>query len=106
MRVRQAAGVAPESRSGSRWEFESSTEVRTVVGGSERTDPRSPEACQAKLVGTHQVDRRKVQEYAGCPQKDHRRLSVDRRKLAGNSPEEAIDASEQSCRSCLRVNRS
>ena len=50
-----------------------------------------------KLIGTRQVDRRRVQEYAGCPQKDHRGLSVDRRKLAGNSPEEAIDASEQSC---------
>ena len=72
MVVRYKAGVVLESRSRSRWEFESSTEVRTVVGGSARTDPRSPEACQAKLVGTRQVDRRKVQEYAGCPQKDHR----------------------------------
>ena len=49
------------------------------------------------------MDRRKVQEYAGCPQKDHRWLSVDRRKLAGNSPEEAIDASEQAAEVVLEL---
>ena len=32
--------------------------------------------------------------------------SDDRRKFAGNSPEEVIDAPKQSCRNCLRSNRS
>ena len=41
MKVRYAAGVTPESRQSSRWEFESSTEVRTVVEGSAGTNPRS-----------------------------------------------------------------
>ena len=84
-------------------EFDGSSDSRRRFYGNKSKKSMS---LPKKLVGTRQVDRRKVQEYAGCPQKDHRGLSVDRRKLAGNSPEEAIDASEQSYRSCLRVNRS
>ena len=59
MKVRHAVGVAPELGLCSRLEFESLTEARTVIGGSTGTNPRSPGACQKKLVGIRQVDRRK-----------------------------------------------
>ena len=45
MEVRHAVGVAPESRPWSRWGFESSIEVRTVIRGSTGTNLRSPGAC-------------------------------------------------------------
>ena len=60
-----------------------------------RTDPRSPEACQAKLVGTRQVDRRKSRSFPEVHKSITEGSSDDRRKFTGSSPEEAIDAPEQ-----------
>ena len=48
-----------------------------------------------KLVGTHQVDRRKSRSLPELRRSITEGSSDDRRKFAGNSPEEAIDAPEQ-----------
>ena len=59
-----------------------------------------------KLVGTHQVNCRKSRSLLEVRRSITEGSSDDRRKFAGNSPEEAIDAPKQSCRNCLRSNRS
>ena len=59
-----------------------------------------------KLVGTRQVDRRKSRSLPEVRRSITKGSSDDRWKFAGNSPEEAIDAPKQSCRNCLRSNRS
>ena len=102
MEVRHAVGVAPESRLRSRWEFESSTEVWTIVRGSAETNPRSPGACQKRLIGTRQVDRRKSRSLPEVRRSITEGSSDDRRKFAGSSPEEAIDAPEQVAVNVLR----
>ena len=50
-------------------EFDGSSDSRRRFFGNKSEKSMS---LPKKLVGTRQVDRRKVQEYAGCPQKDHR----------------------------------
>ena len=48
-----------------------------------------------KLVGTRQVDRRKSRSLPEVRRSITEGSSDDRRKFAGSSPEEAIDAPEQ-----------
>ena len=48
-----------------------------------------------KLVGTRQVDRRKSRSLPEVRRSITKGSSDDRRKFAGSSPEEAIDAPEQ-----------
>ena len=47
-----------------------------------------------KLIGTHQVDRRKSRSLPKVRRSITEGSSDDRRKFAGSSPEEAIDAPE------------
>ena len=79
MAVRHAACVKPESRPSSRWGFESSSEVRIVIGGFAGTirevQELVKEARQNSPRGSSQV-----QEFA-------RSLSEHRRGFIGCSPE-------------------
>ena len=59
-----------------RWEFESSSEVRTFIGSFVEKSRSLPK----KLVGTRQEDRREVQELVGSPLEHCR-------EIVGSSPE-------------------
>ena len=79
------------------------TEVRTVIGGSAGTNPRSPGACQKKLVGTRQVDRRKSRSMPEVHRSIAGGSSEVFQKFVGSSPEETIDAPEQAVVNALRI---
>ena len=84
-------------------EFDGSPNNRRRFCGNKSEKSRS---LPKKLVGTRQVDRRKSRSLPEVRRSITEGSSDDRRKFAGNSPEEAIDAPKQSCRNCLRSNRS
>ena len=106
MKVRHAAGVEPESKTmitlGVR-ELDGSPDGRRRFCGNKSEKSRS---LPKKLIETRQVDRRKSRSLPEVRRSITEGSSDDRRKFAGNSPEEAIDAPKQSCRNCLRSNRS
>ena len=84
-------------------EFDGSSDNRWRFYGNKSEKSMS---LPKKLVGTHQVDRRKSRSLSEVHRSITEGSSDDRWKFARNSPEEAIDAPKQSCRNYLRSNRS
>ena len=60
-----------------------------------RNKSEKSKSLPKKLIGTHQVDRRKSRSLPEVRRSITEGSSDDRRKFAGSSPEEAIDAPEQ-----------
>ena len=73
-------------------EFYGSSDGRRRFYGNKSEKSRS---LPKKLVGTHQVDRRKSRSLLEVHRSITEGSSDDRRKFAGSSPKEAIDAPEQ-----------
>ena len=73
-------------------EFDGSSDSRPRLCGNKYEKSMS---LPKKLVGTRQVDRRKSRSLPEVRRSITEGSSDDRRKFAGSSPEEAIDAPEQ-----------
>ena len=73
-------------------EFDGSSDSRRRFCGNKSEKSMS---LPKKLVGTHQVDRRKSRSLPEVRRSITEGSSDDRWKFAGSSPEEAIDALEQ-----------
>ena len=86
MAVRHAACIKLESRPRSRWGFESSSEVRIVIGGFAGTIREVQELVKEARWNSPRGSSQ-VQEFAGASPRV-------RRMFTGSSPEEAIDAPE------------
>ena len=95
MEVRHAVGVVPESKTmitlGVR-ELDGSPDGHRRFYGNKSEKSRS---LPKKLIETRQVDRRKSRSLPEVRRSIAEGSSDDRRKFAGSSTEEAIDAPEQ-----------
>ena len=73
-------------------EFDGSSDNRQMFYGNKSKKSMS---LLKKLIGTRQVDRRKSRSLPEVRRSITEGSSDDRRKFAGNSPEDAIDVPEQ-----------